>query len=227
MNPVRRGIVRASVLSIALIAVGVVALPALAATVPTAPDDIELTANADSSITIEWAASRRARPATASTAARRPAARVPPRSRPRPTPSTTTPTSAQRPIYFYQITAVNSAGESARTDEDASKTPPPIGTGGNVAGVTGRQRQWSTTARTRCLGGFDWFQTLTGWFPQVLGSSGVGLARRPGGRHGVRRGGHDDVQQRRRPDRPVCTQWTGATRSRAACSPASTTGRWA
>ena len=29
------------------------------------------------------------------------------------------------PIYFYEFTAVNSCGESARTPEDASKTPPP------------------------------------------------------------------------------------------------------
>src|SRR5258708_6777876 len=39
------------------------------------------------------------------------------------------------PVYFYQITAVNSAGESGRTPEDASKTPPPVGTGGNAAGI--------------------------------------------------------------------------------------------
>src|SRR4029078_10587172 len=70
-----------------------------------------------------------------------------------------------------QVTAVNSAGESARTDEDASKTPPPIGTGGNTPGV-----QVGNGLVFYCedalLGGFDWFQTLTGWFPQVLGSSG-------------------------------------------------------
>jgi hypothetical protein len=75
------------------------------------------------------------------------------------------------PVYFYQITAVNSAGESARTPEDASKTPPPIGTGGNTAGVTsGNGKVYY--GKDALLGGFDWFQRLSGWFPQVLGSSG-------------------------------------------------------
>src|SRR5690348_15630318 len=37
-------------------AIGIAALPALAASVPAAPEDIELSAGADSSITIEWAA---------------------------------------------------------------------------------------------------------------------------------------------------------------------------
>ena len=81
------------------------------------------------------------------------------------------------PIYFYEVTAVNSCGESARTPEDASKTPPPVGTGGNVPGVAS-----GTSLIFYCkdalLGGFDWFQTLTGWFPQVLGSS---AALSPGG----------------------------------------------
>jgi fibronectin type 3 domain-containing protein len=75
------------------------------------------------------------------------------------------------PIYFYEFTAVNSCGESARTPEDASKTPPPIGTGGNTSGVTvGNGKVWY--CEDALLSGFDWFQTLTGWFPQVLGSSG-------------------------------------------------------
>src|SRR5580704_19601960 len=32
------------------------------------------------------------------------------------------------PVYFYEVTAVNSTGESARSAEDESKTPPPVGT---------------------------------------------------------------------------------------------------
>src|ERR1039458_893535 len=82
------------------------------------------------------------------------------------------------PVYFYQITAVNASGESARTPEDASKTPPPIGTGGNVAGVPSGNGE-VYYCKDALLGGFDWFQTLTGWFPQVLGSS---AALAPGGR---------------------------------------------
>ena len=82
------------------------------------------------------------------------------------------------PIYFYEFTAVNSCGESARTPEDASKTPPPIGTGGNVPGVASGN-SLIFYCKDALLGGFDWFQTLTGWFPQVLGSS---AALAPGGR---------------------------------------------
>jgi hypothetical protein len=66
---------------------------------------------------------------------------------------------------------VDAAGESARTPEDASKTPPPIGTGGTVPGVRiGKGKVYY--CKDGLLGGFDWFQTLHGWFPQVLGSSG-------------------------------------------------------
>jgi hypothetical protein len=91
--------------------------------------------------------------------------------------ATTTATSykdsnlSNTPVYFYQLSAVNAAGESARTPEDASKTPPPIGTGGNIAGVASGNAL-VFYCKDALLGGFDWFQTLTGWFPQVLGSSG-------------------------------------------------------
>jgi fibronectin type 3 domain-containing protein len=74
------------------------------------------------------------------------------------------------PIYFYEFTAVNSCGESARTPEDASKTPPPQSTGGNVPGVASGNSLIFYCKDAR-LAGFDWFQTLTGWFPEVLGSS--------------------------------------------------------
>ena len=66
---------------------------------------------------------------------------------------------------------MNSAGESPRTAEDASKTPPPIGTGGNTPAWP-RATRSIFYGKDALLGGFDWFQTLTGWFPQVLGSSG-------------------------------------------------------
>jgi fibronectin type 3 domain-containing protein len=75
------------------------------------------------------------------------------------------------PTYFYEFTSVNSCGESAKSPEDASKTPPPIGTGGNIAGVASGN-SLIFYCKDALLGGFDWFQTLTGWFPQVLGSSG-------------------------------------------------------
>jgi hypothetical protein len=76
------------------------------------------------------------------------------------------------PIYFYEVTAVNSAGESARSAEDATKTPPPAGTGGNTPGVASGN-SLVFYGKDALLGGFDWFQALTGWFPQVLGSSGA------------------------------------------------------
>jgi hypothetical protein len=81
------------------------------------------------------------------------------------------------PIYFYEVTAVNSAGESPRSAEDATKTPPPIGTGGNTPGVASGS-SLVFYGKDSLLGGFDWFQNLTGWFPQLLGSSG---ALSPGG----------------------------------------------
>jgi fibronectin type 3 domain-containing protein len=141
-----------------------------AAGVPVTPPCEELHANADSSITIAWCASPGAtsyniyRSTTAGGEGATPVA------------STASLTFTDKnlsttPIYFYEISAVNSAGESGRTAEDASKTPPPIGTGGNTPGVASGA---STIyyGENALLGGFDWFQTLTGWFPQVLGSSG-------------------------------------------------------
>jgi fibronectin type 3 domain-containing protein len=148
-----------------------------ACTVPAAPAGDELHANADSSITMTWPASAGAtsyhiyRGTTSGGEGNTPLA------------STTSTTYTDKnlsstPIYFYEFTAVNSCGESARTPEDASKTPPPVGTGGNVAGVPSGSGM-VYYGKDALLGGFDWFQTLTGWFPQVLGSS---AALSPGGR---------------------------------------------
>ena len=81
------------------------------------------------------------------------------------------------PIYFYEVSAVNANGESPLSAEDASKTPPPIGTGGTTPGVASGN-SLIFYGKDSLLGGFDWFQTLTGWFPQVLGSSGANTPTR-------------------------------------------------
>ena len=156
-------------LALALLALGSGTAIAVTAA-PAAPAGDELLAGSDSSITLSWPASPGAtgyhiyRGTTAGGEGSTPIA-------------TTTSTTfkdanlSSTPVYFYQITAVNSAGESARTPEDASKTPPPVGTGGTSAGIaSGNGRLYY--AKDALLSGFDWFQTLSGWFPQVLGSSG-------------------------------------------------------
>jgi fibronectin type 3 domain-containing protein len=140
-----------------------------ACTIPVPPGD-ELKANPDSSITITLTASAGAtsyniyRSTTSGAEGSTPYA-------------TTTSTTyvdknlSSTPIYFYEFTAVNSCGESARSPEDASKTPPPQSTGGSTPGVASGNSLIFYCNQAR-LAGFDWFQTLTGWFPQVLGSSG-------------------------------------------------------
>ncbi|HEV2344385.1 MAG TPA: fibronectin type III domain-containing protein [Actinocrinis sp.] len=141
-----------------------------AVSVPPTPPSEELHANANSSITIDWTASTGAtsyniyRSTTSGAEGNTPIASV--------TGTTYTDSNlSSTPIYFYEISAVNSAGESGRTAEDASKTPPPIGTGGNTPGVASGNGELYY-CKDALLGGFDWFQTLTGWFPQDLGSSG-------------------------------------------------------
>jgi fibronectin type 3 domain-containing protein len=74
--------------------------------------------------------------------------------------------------YFYEVAAVNSSGESPLSAEDPSHTTPPVGTGGNTPGVASGN-SLVFYAKDALLGWFDWFQALTGWFPQVLGSSGA------------------------------------------------------
>jgi fibronectin type 3 domain-containing protein len=140
-----------------------------ACTVPAPPGD-ELHANPDSSITITLTASPGA---TSYNIYRSTTSGAEGNTRYATTTATTyvDKNLSSTPTYFYEFTAVNSCGESARSPEDASKTPPPIGTGGNTPGVTsGNGKVYY--AEDALLGGFDWFQTLTGWFPQVLGSSG-------------------------------------------------------
>jgi fibronectin type 3 domain-containing protein len=143
---------------------------AAACAIPAPPAGDELTANADSSITITWPASAGA----TSYNLYRGTASGGEGSTPIASTTSTTYTDknlSSTPVYFYQITAVNSCGESTRTAEDASKTPPPQSTGGTTAGVASGNSLIFYCKDAR-LAGFDWFQTLTGWFPQVLGSSG-------------------------------------------------------
>src|SRR2546430_11646152 len=121
-----RRTVAAAVASLALACLGFGATAALAATVPPTPASEELHANANSSITIAWTASPGAtsyniyRSTTSGGEGNTPIAST---SNTRYTDLNLSPT----PVYFYEISAVNSAGESPRTPEDASKTPPPIG----------------------------------------------------------------------------------------------------
>jgi|GEM_PF-1603591 len=152
------------------------AAAAPACTVPASPGD-ELHANADSSITITLSGS----PGATSYNIYRSTSSGAEGNTPYATTTSTTYVDknlSSTPIYFYVFTAVNSCGESARSPEDASKTPPPIGTGGNTPGVQSGS-SLIFYCKDALLGGFDWFQTLTGWFPEVLGSS---AALSPGGR---------------------------------------------
>lgn len=155
--------------AIALLSVGSTHVFAAAQAPPT-PTNEELSAGSDTSITISWTASAGAtsyhiyRGTSSGGEGTTPVATVTGTSYKDANLSTT-------PIYFYQVTAVNSAGESARTTEDASKTPPPTSTGGTTAGVASGTSEIYYAKDAR-LAGFDWFQQLTGWFPQVLGSSG-------------------------------------------------------
>src|ERR1700722_5893163 len=109
-------------------------LPALAAgSPPPQPLGLEATANANGTISLDWsptpgATSYRLYPGTAAGGeGTTPIATL---TNPEYTDTNVTST----PIYFYEVSAVNANGESPRSAEDASKTPPPIGTGGTTAG---------------------------------------------------------------------------------------------
>jgi len=156
-------------LLLALLLAGLRAATAQSQT-PSPPTDVELLAARDLSITISWEASPGAtgyniyRATSSGLEGTTPIAN---------TDSTVYKDAhlSAGPIYFYQVTAVNAAGESARTQEDASMTPPPVGTGGKVPGVpSGNSIVYY--GGDALLDGFDWFQQATGWFPEVLGSSG-------------------------------------------------------
>jgi fibronectin type 3 domain-containing protein len=155
----------------AVCVVGQVPQPASAAgTAPPAPAGLNLQANANSSITLTWdptpgATGYNIYRATSSGGE----GSTPIASTARPAYSDMNLSST--PVYFYEVTAVNSAGESPRSAQDASKTPPPAGTGGNAPGVPSGN-SLIFYGRDALLGGFDWFQTLKGWYPEALHSSG-------------------------------------------------------
>jgi fibronectin type 3 domain-containing protein len=141
-----------------------------ACTIPSPPANDELTANPDGSISIVLVGSAGAtsyniyRGTTSGGEAATPVA------------NTTSVLYTDKGLtantdYFYEFTAVNSCGESAKGAEDSSKTTPPAPTGGNVAGVASGNSE-IYYGENAMFGGEDWFQTLTGWFPQNLGSSG-------------------------------------------------------
>jgi fibronectin type 3 domain-containing protein len=158
-----------TILSAVLIGLLSVASPATAAP-PSAPDDIELEAGHDNSITISWEAS----PGATSYRIYRGTAEGGEGNTPIATVTTTSYKDtglSTTPIYYYQVTAVNGDGESARSVEDASKTPLPIGTGGNLPGVASGN-SLVFYCKDALLDGFEWFKTLSGWFPSTLGSSG-------------------------------------------------------
>ncbi|MDP9002179.1 MAG: hypothetical protein M3O46_18965 [Myxococcota bacterium] len=82
-------------------------------------------------------------------------------------------TNGPPPVYYYKVAAVNSGGVSPQSAETATPTPYPQSPGnGQVAGVPvhGGAVYYCKDA---LLNGFDWFVTLNGWFPHVLGSSGA------------------------------------------------------
>lgn len=155
----------------AICALGLAQPPAFAAgTPPPAPLGLNDQSNANSSITLSWdptpgATSYRLYRGTASGGeGATPIATIT-------SPTYTDTNLSSTTVYFYEVTAVNAAGESPRSAEDASKTPPPVGTGGNTPGVVSGN-SLVFYCNQALLGGFDWFEALTGFFPQVLGSSG-------------------------------------------------------
>lgn len=135
-----------------------------------APTDVELTAGHDSSITVSWAASPGATGYHVYRGTRSGAEAGTPVATVTGTTYRDNGLSAEL-VYFYQVTAVRDRAESGRTAEDASKTPPPVSGGGDVAGVpSGAGLVYY--AKDAQLAGFDWFQTLSRWAPVVLPSPG-------------------------------------------------------
>ncbi len=123
MNMGSRGIARACTVLLVLSTFGLVATPASAATVPTAPLELELIAGSDLSITIEWPAVADATSYNIYRGTSSGGEGATPIGSTTDTEYKDTNLSST-PVSFYQVTAVNSAGESPRSAEDASKTPP-------------------------------------------------------------------------------------------------------
>jgi hypothetical protein len=161
-------------------------------TAPPAPIGLNLQANANSSITLTWDPT----PGATSYNIYRGSSSGGEGSTP--IASTTSTTYSDMGLsstapYFYEVTGVNSGGESPRSAEDASETPPPAAAGGNTPGVASGN-SLIFYGKDALLGGFDWFQStpkLTGWYPELLYSLGstspgnqvVDMAYSSGGDH--------------------------------------------
>jgi hypothetical protein len=161
----------------AVLAAFQVQTPALAAgTPPPAPLNLGIDAESDSSLSLGW---DQTPGATSYNVYRGTAAGAEAAT---PIATTTTPSYHDTHLsntldYFYVITAVGAGGESPKSAEDSSRTPPPIGTGGTTPGAASGS-SLVYYGKDALLGGFDWFPNLSGWFPSLLGSSG---ALTPGG----------------------------------------------
>jgi hypothetical protein len=153
-----------------MLAFSVSAARAAQSQAPQPPADLEVVAGSDLSITLTWDPSPGA---TSYNVYRGTASETEGGSPIVSTADTmyTDPNLSPQPVYFYKVTSVNAAGESAPSKEEASRTPPPVGTGGTTAGTPSGDGVLYYAADA-LLDGFDWFEMQSGWFPLVLYSSG-------------------------------------------------------
>jgi Fibronectin type III domain len=77
-------------------------------------------------------------------------------------------------VYYYRVAAVNVSGTGPKSVESATPTPLPTSPGnGKQPGIPlgGGAYRWN--CEYALLGNFDWFPTLSAWFPENLHSSGA------------------------------------------------------
>ena len=230
MNTSIRVCARAFTALLVLSAIGFAAVPSataevVVAAVPAAPQEIELVAGSDSSITVEWEAS----PGATSYRVYRGTASGGEGT----TPIATTTEHEYKdnnlsptPVYYYQVTAVNSdrrvtAFGRGRLQDTASHRHRRHHPGRARGQLDGLLLQGRPARRLRLV------QNPQRLVPVDPGLLRLQLPRRPSRRHGLRRRRLHDLQQRRRTHHRPLQRRRGATPSRAGCSPESTTGRWA